>query len=271
MRGRSSGLIVLLAIHAASPAIHAEFEGLAAELVAADFHSGHDSFIIVRLVAYFSDPNDRVVMVHEAEIDGIKEFFQMSPLDGQVPPAIIPHQLGSDANADSFDSWVSLGLPTSGSNTTALFGFGNASWQENFLAGGLLGPDATWYNANPPNGQGDAGGDGKVELAQFAMQGPFLNSHLCDPLVWGTLNLITSVGTFYNQYVATGGFVTCIPDADLNQNHDVDVDDLAMLLDQWGQSCVPNVPCADFNFDGTVDGWDLGFMLREWHELYYVP
>jgi hypothetical protein len=247
---------------------HGEFIGLSVEFVAWNIGSDPDSFMVVRLVAEFTNATDRVVMVYEAEIDGIKDFVQMSQFDGAVAPAILPHELGREANADSFDSWVSLGLPTNGPKQTGLLPAENAPWQANFLAGELLGPDAAWFNWNPPNGQGDAGNDHKVELAQFAFQGPFLNSHACTPAVWGSLNLVTNVGHFNNEQFAAGHFLTCIPDSDLNHNLDVDVGDLAMLRDQWGQACVPVAPCADFNFDGIVDGWDLGFMLREWHELY---
>ena len=54
---------------------------------------------------------------------------------------------------------------------------------------------------------------------------------------------------------------------DLNGDGDLDPEDLALLLQNWGR-CPPVECClGDLNFDGTVDGIDLGILLSQWAEF----
>lgn len=52
------------------------------------------------------------------------------------------------------------------------------------------------------------------------------------------------------------------PEADLDGDCRVDMDDLLQLLDMWGPCSVPTL--ADLDHDGEVDGVDLGDLLGEW-------
>ena len=50
--------------------------------------------------------------------------------------------------------------------------------------------------------------------------------------------------------------------ADVNQDHNVDGQDLAILLSSWGKS--DGSGGADFNSDGTIDALDLAIILSAW-------
>jgi len=49
-------------------------------------------------------------------------------------------------------------------------------------------------------------------------------------------------------------------DGDLDFDHDVDPDDLAMLLSKWGQRSA----LTDFTHDGVTKGEDLATLLANW-------
>jgi hypothetical protein len=73
-----------------------------------------------------------------------------------------------------------------------------------FTSGNSIGAGSGWYNGNPPNLQGQAGADGKVELAQFAFVLPVGQSLN----ISGILSLTTTVGTSSGQAVQ-GTFQLC--------------------------------------------------------------
>ncbi len=165
------------------------------------------------------------------------------------------------------DSFITIGLecgpdPAGTDSTTPDGNFDPAGFALNgHVAGG-------WFNASPPNGQGDPGPDLRVLVAQFSVAR--------GQTVSGTLSAFVRipeephpliVESPYLEFVCTGGTSPC------NEACPTDVDfdgqtgafDLAFLLGCWGP-VTPGGACACLDADGVVDAADLAFLLGAWGE-----
>jgi hypothetical protein len=151
-----------------------------------------DTTMVLRLYANFDAAGDTVVNVFNANINSSHAFEHANPFG--FPDQALPF-IAFLGGVGLFDSWVSIGVSPAGDGGSSALdpGFNG------FLNGASsIGAGSGWFNSNPPNLQGQAGADGKVELAQFAFIG--------DPgtfvTISGSLALTSTVGTFNGQAVA---------------------------------------------------------------------
>jgi len=170
----------------------ANYSGLSIEAIA--FTA---STLVLRLYANFTHFNDAVVNVFNANISFSQPVLHNEPFG--LPPAALLANVVPDT-ADAFDSWVSIGLSPDNNGGTSLLDPNFNGCDGCFADGGAIVNNAGWFNSNPPNNQGLAGADKKVELAQFAFSWP------PDPqrgflAISGAIWLTTTVGTFTNQGV----------------------------------------------------------------------
>jgi len=78
------------------------------------------------------------------------------------------------------------------------------------------------------------------------------------PLISQSLVATDNEGVLrYDSDSWNGAYIieVCYHEGDLSQNGEIDSQDAAILLDEWGTDTSPE---ADFNTDGTVNGWDFG-------------
>ncbi len=158
-----------------------------------------------------------------------------------------PSQILIDVFPDlAYDSFVTLGmLLNDGTDATATVDFDSQAFN---FDGEILG---SWYNSNPPNGQGNPDANGMVPVAQVTVEEGYE--------VWGDVWIFYNTGLGVRRYFATG--CSYQSTADFNGDGWVTGSDLGHLLANWG-------PCpgcdADLDGDGTVGASDLSRLLGQW-------
>ncbi len=203
-----------------------------------------------QVVLHLNEPAERLIAVAFADIttsdpDG---FFQHLFGNGSTSPicSLIP------AFPDlTQDSYVTIGLECSDGNasTTTDPDFSTIEFNNNgHVVGG-------WFNANPPNGQGDPDAEGNVLIAQFTVHE---EDNVC-----GTATAFVK-GDFGLPPVP----IEC---PDFNGNGQVDLFDLALLVGNWGACkapCMPGDPSqtcpTDLDGDCQTGPADLYILLGMW-------
>ncbi len=198
---------------------------------------------------------DRLLSVGFAAVstDAVGGFYQIPAAVGGSNTA--PSELFLDLFPDLVcDSYVTIGLqfvPTGVTDSTTL----DPDFDPDLFncidgCGGLVGG---WYNADPPNGQGDAANypDNRVIIAQLAVpQGATVAG-----------DIVVFINDGMTEIPLSFECVTDGCTADLTADGVVDAADLAQLLGAWGIN--PGSP-ADLTGNGVVDAADLALLLGSW-------
>ena len=100
----------------------------------------------------------------------------------------------------------------------------------------------------PPDGVLPVGADGKPLNLDFET---------------GSLKDWTAEGDAFRDQPVKGDTVAPRRPGDVDLNGVVDLDDLFMLLNAWGE-VVPGGPPADFNNNGVIDTDDLFTLINHW-------
>ena len=120
-----------------------------------------------------------------------------------------------------------------------------------------------WFNANPPNGQGDAFGfinpDGKVLILRSSVA-VGLSLEGSATVLWQNIG----DPTVFEAVVEIACAAQCPNDcpADFNGDGETGPLDLASLLSEWGRTFPDD--CLDANDDGLIDAFDLAMLLANW-------
>ena len=216
---------------------------------------------VCNVLAQFDDPEDRLLSVGNGDILASNGAFYQNMFNGAViAPTCTFVDLFPDIICDTFVTiGYKCGPDPAGTDTTAVDGdFLPGEFADNgHVVGG-------WFNASPPNGQGDPGPDLRILVAQFSVaQGQTVS---------GTLDAFALIDTiivaFPNlEFVCKGGTSPCNEacPTDVDFNGQTGAFDLAFLLGCWGP-IAPDDACAclDVNGDMMIGPLDLAFLLGAW-------
>ncbi len=208
--------------------------------------------------AVFDDPADRLLSVGDSGIgttdpDG---FFQ-HPFGGDTPISCALHVAFPDLRCDSFVT-IGVGCDDGTDGTTTdppdLCPY-NPEWP-NCIGG--------WFNANPPNGQGDAGTypDLRVLVAQLSMaEGENAYGEIV-LYIWLDEEVVEISGQMFDCQAGACPGSAC--PADVNGDGTVGAFDLATLLGAWGPCDNGPCRCLDADEDQQIDAADLAVLLGTW-------
>ncbi len=220
---------------------------------------------VCNVYAAFDDPNNRLLSVGNADLQ---------VYNGESPDVFYQHPLNSIAIAPTCafvglvpdlicDSFVTIGYkcgpdPPGTDKTTTSGDFYPAGF---YFNGHLLG---CWFNASPPNGQGDAGT--WPDLQVLFLQSSVLTGHSLS----GDIDLFWWAETHGDIFAELDVPIECAATCgscptDSDGDGDTDAADLAVLLGNWGP-CGPGVPCEclDNDSSGSIDAFDLAVLLGAW-------
>lgn len=233
---------------------------------------------VCNVYATFDLGSDKLLAIGNSDLQvmsgGNPGLFYQHPFgNGNISPSCDLLPIFPDLRCDSF---VTIGVKCND-------GTDQTSTDPNFDSGGFNGAGHVaggWFNANPPNGQGDAGqGDAGQDPSNHTGPDP-PNQNL--PVLFlqasveqgnsmeGELDIFwqDSSGDIISNHVAIecaakSDCGDCPTDVDGSGN--TDAFDLANLLDAWGP-CSPGDPCVclDADANGSIDASDLAVLLDAW-------
>ena len=220
---------------------------------------------VCNVYAVFDNPADRLLTVGNADLQ---------VYDGAIPDVFFQHLLNLSPHSPACglirafpdlicDTFVTIGLkcgpppPEEDGTTTS----GNFNSSEFAFNGHLLG---CWFNADPSNGQGDAGNYPDLQVL-------FLQSSVARGLsLFGDTDVFWKDGDTGEVFAEVDVLVECAASCgscptDSDADGDTDAADLAVLLGGWGP-CGPGVPCEclDNDSSGSIDAFDLAVLLGAW-------
>ncbi len=218
---------------------------------------------VCNVFAIFSDPADRLFSVGTTDL----QVF-----DGANPDVLYHHPFNFSPTAPSClaipafpdlicDTYVTIGLECSPSEppwdgTGPDGDFDNDEFRFNgHIVGG-------WFNADPDNGQGDAGDDPNLQvlfLQSSVAQGLSLSGDILH-VVWEDGDTGEFIVEFEVPIECAASCGSCATDSD--GDGDTDAMDLAVLLGSWGPVDAGN--CQDADANGVIDAFDLAVLLGAW-------
>ena len=220
---------------------------------------------VCNVLAQFDNPEDRLLSAGNGDIAASNAAFYQHPFNSVViAPSCTFVGLFPDLICDSFITigWKCSPDPTPEDPTpdaTAACGDWNPG--EFQLNGHIVGG---WFNADPTNGQGDAGTWPNLQvlfLQSSVAQGLSLSGDI--DIFWldDYTGEVFAAQDLPIECAATCG--SCPTDTD--GDGDTDAADLAVLLGSWGP-CGPGVPCEclDNDSSGSIDAFDLAVLLGAW-------